>query len=60
MSEKLTNTAVECREVWEDDQIVAHIVPHDSGVGWKIVDLNGNTLDPRSYSTPEWAEKYVP
>jgi hypothetical protein len=60
VSETLTNTAIECREVWEDDQLIARIVPHDSGVGWQIVDLAGNTLDPRSYATQEWAEKSVP
>jgi hypothetical protein len=43
----------ECREVYDDDVLVARIVPHDSGSGWKGVNLIGRTLTVQPYSTPQ-------
>ena len=49
----------ECWEVYDDDILVARIVPHDTGSGWKLVDLEGNALNPRSFQTPTLAEIYL-
>ena len=47
-------------EVYDDDFLVAQIVPHDSGTGWSLVDLRGHAFSIRSYETPESAADYLP
>ena len=60
MSRTMKDTGSECWEVYDEDCLVARIVPHDTGAGWKLVDLNGNALNTRSFETPNLAEKYLP
>jgi hypothetical protein len=60
MAIELKQTGTECHEVYKDDRVVARVVPHNRGTGWKLVDLKGNALDPRSYGTPELAIRYLP
>ena len=47
-------------EVYDDDCLVAHIVPHNSGTGWKLVDLRGHAFSIRTDETPELAAQYLP
>jgi hypothetical protein len=54
------DAASQCTEVYEDDYLVARIVPHDIGTGWKIVDLESKTLTTQPYETVELALKYLP
>ena len=59
MARTLENTGYRW-EVYDDDFLVAHIVPHDSGTGWSLVDLRGHAFSIRSYETPESAADYLP
>jgi hypothetical protein len=54
MARTLENTGYQW-EVYDDDFLVAHIVPHDSGTGWSLVDLRGHAFSIRIYETPESA-----
>jgi hypothetical protein len=60
MASTMKETGSETREVYDDAVLVAHIVPHDTGVGGKLVDPNGRALNTRSFETPKLAEKYLP
>lgn len=60
MSRTMKDTGSECWEVYDDDSLVARIVPHNTGAGWKIVDLQGNALNTRSFETPDLALKFLP
>jgi hypothetical protein len=56
----LRDAGAECKAVHEDGDLVARLVPHDSGSGWKIVDLNGKALSTQPYETPRLALRYLP
>jgi len=60
MSRTIKDTGSECHEVYDDDCLVARIVPHDTGTGWKLVDLNGTALNTRSFERPSLAVEYLP
>ena len=57
---RLKDMGSECWGVLEDDVLVARIVPHDIGYGWKLVDLQGKALNTRNFETPELALKHLP
>jgi hypothetical protein len=49
-----------CWAVYDGDRLFARIVPHDSGAGWKAVDLDGNALTKQPYATPQLVPQYLP
>jgi hypothetical protein len=44
--------------VYDGDRLIARIL-HD-GIGWRVVDLDGNVVTKQPYQTPELAREYVP
>jgi hypothetical protein len=60
MTRTLRDAGSECWAVYDNDRLVARIVPHDSGTGWKAVDLNGKALTTQPRDTPELVLKYLP
>jgi hypothetical protein len=53
-------TATQCVEVYEDGDLVARIVPHESETGWMIVNLAGKPLTMQPYETVKLALNYLP
>ena len=60
MARTLKNAGQECWAVYDGDRLIARIVPHDTGAGWKGVDLNGNALTTQSCLTPELVLEDLP
>jgi hypothetical protein len=60
MPRTLKDAGSECWAVYDDDRLVARIVPHDAGGGWKAVDLNGKALTTQPYGWPELCLQYLP
>jgi hypothetical protein len=56
----IKDTGSECWEVYDDDVLVARIEPHDTGSGWRGVDLTGRALTVQSYSTPQLVLQHLP
>ncbi len=54
------DTGTECTEVYENGYLVARIVPHDSGFGWKVVGPQGKGLSTRAFETRELTLQYLP
>ncbi len=54
------DTGTACTDVYEDGHLVARLVPHDRGSGWKIVDLKGSALTTQPYDTAKLALQYLP
>ncbi len=62
MAYTVMDAGKDCYAVYDGDRLVARIVPHRSGFGWRAVspDLAEKDLTTQRYETPELALKYLP